>query len=154
MTARKGYRDTTRSVAKIHRSLPQTKLLIVGSGPELEKIKRNSARLSIEADCTVMPAVSKVAPFLRAIDIFASSSYSEAFSNSILEAMASGCCVVGSRSGALPNSSPTGRAVCFLPRATPKSSDRGWWNLFKTLHYEERWRTGRQSSRPRNSIWK
>ena len=98
----KGIEILQEAFAKIHRSLPQTKLLIVGSGPELEKIKRNSARLSIEGDCMVMPAVSKVAPFLRAIDIFVSSSYSEAFSNSILEAMASGCCVVGSRVGGTP----------------------------------------------------
>ena len=98
----KGIEILQEAFAKIHRSLPQTRLVIVGSGPELEKIKRNSARLSIEADCMVMPAVSEVAPFLRAIDIFVSSSYSEAFSNSILEAMASGCCVVGSRVGGTP----------------------------------------------------
>jgi glycosyltransferase involved in cell wall biosynthesis len=98
----KGLEILQEAFAKAHRTFPHTKLLIVGSGPELEKLKRNSARLSIEDACTVMPAVSEVAPFMQAIDIFVSSSYSEAFSNSILEAMASGCCVVGSRVGGTP----------------------------------------------------
>ena len=88
--------------AKVRSLSPNAKLLLVGSGPELDKLKRNSERLNI-ADCSVfIPAAQKVAALMRNIDIFVSTSYSEAFSNSILEAMASGCCVVGSRVGGTP----------------------------------------------------
>lgn len=88
--------------AKVASLAPGAKLLLVGSGPELAKLQANSYRLGIQDDCIFVPAVSDVAPFLHAIDIFVSCSYSEAFSNSLLEAMACGCCVVGSRVGGTP----------------------------------------------------
>ena len=88
--------------APVCRSHPGTKLLIVGGGPELPKLQAKAAALSIERDCIFQPAVEAVAPYLRAMDIFVSCSSSEAFSNSILEAMACGCCPVGSRVGGTP----------------------------------------------------
>ncbi len=87
------------SVRNIQQGL---KLLIVGSGPELPKLQERAAALGIENDCVFMPAVASVAPYLRAMDVFVSCSSSEAFSNSILEAMACGCCPVGSRVGGTP----------------------------------------------------
>jgi glycosyltransferase involved in cell wall biosynthesis len=81
---------------------PGMKLLIVGSGPELPKLRSQAETLGLSQVTIFVPAVRAVARYLHAIDIFVSSSYSEAFSNSILEAMACGCCVVGSRVGGTP----------------------------------------------------
>ncbi len=88
--------------APVCRSHPGTKLLIVGGGPELPKLQAKAQALGIAQDCVFQPAVEAVAPYLRAMDIFVSCSSSEAFSNSILEAMACGCCPVGSRVGGTP----------------------------------------------------
>jgi glycosyltransferase involved in cell wall biosynthesis len=88
--------------ARIRHLDPRMKLLIVGSGPELPRLQENSRRLSLENSSIFLPATQHVARFLRAIDVFVSSSDSEAFSNSILEAMACGCCVVASRVGGTP----------------------------------------------------
>jgi len=88
--------------ARVRRKNTGLKLLIVGSGPELPRLQAKAAGLKIEGDCTFLPAVSSVASFLRVMDVFVSCSSSEAFSNSILEAMASGCCLVGSRVGGTP----------------------------------------------------
>jgi L-malate glycosyltransferase len=78
------------------------RLLIVGSGPELPKLEVNAARLGIAAASVFIPAAMDVAGWMRAIDIFVLPSYSEAFSNALLEAMACGCAVVGSRVGGTP----------------------------------------------------
>lgn len=102
--------------AKVRHLTPNAKLLIVGSGPQLPKLHSNAARLGIERESVFMPAVSSVAPLMRAIDIFVSSSRSEAFSNSILEAMACGCCVIGSRVGGTPELINDGeRGMLFTP---------------------------------------
>jgi glycosyltransferase involved in cell wall biosynthesis len=81
---------------------PQMKLVIVGSGPQLQSLQENAARLGIAEPSVFIPATRDVAVWLRAMDIFALPSYSEAFSNSLLEAMACGCSCVGSRVGGTP----------------------------------------------------
>lgn len=79
-----------------------SKLAIVGSGVELAALEQNAARLGITGDSVFVPATREVAMWMRAIDIFVLPSYSEAFSNSLLEAMACGCAVIGSRVGGTP----------------------------------------------------
>ena len=77
-------------------------LVIVGSGAELPHLKRNALSLGIDSRCLFVPTQKNVADWMRSIDIFVLPSLSEAFSNSLLEAMACGCCVVGSNVGGTP----------------------------------------------------
>jgi len=81
---------------------PQMRLMIVGSGRELSALQENAARLGIADVSVFVPATRDVPELLRGMDIFVLPSYSEAFSNSLLEAMACGCAVVGSRVGGMP----------------------------------------------------
>jgi glycosyltransferase involved in cell wall biosynthesis len=88
--------------ARVRHIKPGMKLLIVGSGPELPRLEANARRLGVQDDCLFVPATPFVAQYLHGLDIFVSCSNSEAFSNAILEAMACGCRVVGSRVGGTP----------------------------------------------------
>jgi glycosyltransferase involved in cell wall biosynthesis len=88
--------------ARIRHMNHKMKLLIVGSGPELQKLQSNSVRLDLTDASVFLPTTPDVVKFLRAIDIFVLCSYSEAFSNALLEAMACGCCVAGSQVGGTP----------------------------------------------------
>ena len=81
---------------------PDMKLVFVGSGSELKALQENAARLGIADASVFVPASRDVPNWLRAMDIFVLPSYSESFSNSLLEAMACGCAVVGSRIGGTP----------------------------------------------------
>lgn len=78
------------------------KLLIVGSGELLPEVEKQRDRLGIAQDCVLEPAKSEVADWLRGMDIFVLSSDSESFPNALLEAMACGCCVIGSKVGGVP----------------------------------------------------
>lgn len=88
--------------ARIRGAERNMKLLIVGSGVELPKLEANAARLGIAGASVFIPATAEAARWMRAMDVFVLSSYSEAFSNALLEAMACGCAVVGSRIGGTP----------------------------------------------------
>jgi glycosyltransferase involved in cell wall biosynthesis len=98
----KALHELQQAFAKVRHLIPGCKLLIVGDGPELSRLDECRNRLNLRDDCVLKPAVASVAPIMRGIDIFVSCSHSEAFSNAILEAMACGCCVVGSRVGGTP----------------------------------------------------
>src|SRR5207244_161276 len=78
------------------------RLLIVGSGPALPDLQASARRFALGGRCVFEPATRDVGAWLREIDIFVLPSLSEAFSNSLMEAMASGCCVVASRVGGNP----------------------------------------------------
>ncbi len=78
------------------------KLLIVGSGPAEAELKQRAAALQLDESCVFQPMVTNVAEWLRSMDIYALPSRSEAFSNSLMEAMSCGCCVVASNAGGNP----------------------------------------------------
>ena len=80
--------------AAVRSSHPSLRLVIVGSGGELKALQANAARLGIADATDFVPATRDVPGWLRKMDIFVLPSYSEAFSNSLLEAMACGCAVV------------------------------------------------------------
>jgi glycosyltransferase involved in cell wall biosynthesis len=75
------------------------KLLIVGDGRCKADLQTQARTLGIGEDCVFVPAKAEVAEWLRSIDIFVLPSLSEALSNSLMEAMACGCCAVASRTG-------------------------------------------------------
>ena len=86
------------------------KLLIVGSGPMLHELQARAG-----ANCHFQPAQRDVAPWLRAIDIFVLPSLSEALSNSLMEAMACGCCPVASDVGGNPELVEEGSSGLLFP---------------------------------------
>jgi len=91
-----------QAFAKVHVAHPDVRLVIVGSGAELNSLQENAARLGITESVDFIPATRDVPNWLRKMDIFVLPSYSEAFSNSLLEALACGCAVVASRVGGTP----------------------------------------------------
>lgn len=87
------------SFARVRSLRPGMKLLIVGSGPEKERLEILSAKLEIADDCVFLPSTPDAASALRSIDIFVHPSLSEGLPNAVMEAMACGCAVVASRVG-------------------------------------------------------
>ncbi len=91
-----------RAFAQIRGLRPGLKLAVVGEGPLQEQLQVCSRTLGLDSSCHFEPPTVDIARWLRAIDIFVLPSVSEAFSNSLMEAMACGCCAVASRVGGNP----------------------------------------------------
>ena len=98
----KGLLTLIDAFAEVRDALPGLKLLIVGDGSMLPALQERAREHGLGSQCVFQPAVADVREWLREIDIFVLPSYSEALSNSLLEAMASGCVAVASRVGGNP----------------------------------------------------
>jgi L-malate glycosyltransferase len=97
----KGLRTLIEAFARVQ-CPGDARLLIVGSGPSLPQLEELARKLALGERCTFEPATKDVRAWLERIDIFVLPSLSEALSNSLMEAMACGCCVVASRVGGNP----------------------------------------------------
>ena len=88
--------------ALVRDSAPALRLVIVGSGDQLPALESRAREAGLGAQCHFEPATSNIPEWLSKIDIFVLPSRSEALSNSLMEAMACGCCVVASEVGGNP----------------------------------------------------
>lgn len=88
--------------ALVHRRHPHTGLLFVGGGALLSQLQARAAERGIDGAVHFEPTRNDVERWLRAIDIFVLPSRTESFSNAVLEALGSGCAVVTSAVGGLP----------------------------------------------------
>lgn len=78
------------------------RLLLIGDGPLRPVMEQRIAELGMEPQCEFSRAVSDAGEWLRKLDIFVLPSLSEALSNSLMEAMSSGCACIASRTGGNP----------------------------------------------------
>jgi glycosyltransferase involved in cell wall biosynthesis len=86
---------------QVHSLDPRAMLLIVGDGPMKESLEDRAEELGLKDVCWFEEATLTPADWMRAIDVFVLCSRSESFPNALLEAMACGCCPVGSRVGGM-----------------------------------------------------
>jgi glycosyltransferase involved in cell wall biosynthesis len=112
----KGLTTLVEAFAAVRNLAPNLRLAIVGSGPMLPQIQSRARDLGVLDACVFQPTTSRVEDWLRNIDIFVLPSLSEAFSNSLMEAMACGSCPIASRVGGNPELIDPGvRGLLFPP---------------------------------------
>jgi glycosyltransferase involved in cell wall biosynthesis len=78
------------------------RLFLVGGGPEEPALRALAVKLGIVEYCVFHASSSDVASCLSAMDIFVLPSLTEGLSNSLMEAMACGCCAIASDVGGNP----------------------------------------------------
>lgn len=103
-----------RAFAIFHRNRPDAALVLVGDGPTRPDAEALVAELDLGKVVVFAGAADDTAPWYRAFDLFVLSSRAEGTSISILEAMASGCCIVATDvggNGALLDEGRAGRLV-------------------------------------------
>jgi glycosyltransferase involved in cell wall biosynthesis len=110
--------------SRIASAVPRARLLVVGSGPELWHLEELRAKLGLGDKVHFEPATTEVGLWMKAMDIFVLPSLSEAFSNSIMEAMASGCAVIASNVGGNPELVEHGVTGLLFERNNPEDLAR------------------------------
>ena len=111
----KGLPTLLQAFARVRHLRPAMKLAMVGDGAMRRALEAEARSLGIFQDCIFAPATNDVPRWLRAIDVFVLPSLSEALSNSLMEAMACGCCVVASSIGGNPELVRDGESGLIFP---------------------------------------
>jgi len=112
----KDHRTLLNGFAEIARVRPDVDLLLVGDGPLRPDLERQSVELGITERVRFMGVRDNVATILRASDVFALTSVSEAASITLLEAMASELPVVVTAVGGNPEIVREGTDGFLVPR--------------------------------------
>lgn len=86
----KNYYYTIQLFKEINRSIPNTKLLIIGNGSLEKDLKRRCNDIGIADSVIFLGEVSDVESYLSTMDIFILSSFHEGLPISVVEAQASG----------------------------------------------------------------
>lgn len=76
---------------------PKLRLVVVGEGPEEERLKNAVAKLDVGQSVMLAGPKDDLLPYYRAADVFVLPSLTEGMSNSMLEAMACGVAIMASR---------------------------------------------------------
>lgn len=95
----KNYNGLIRAFAKVHKAHPETMLLIVGSGPERDRLLSIARSLEIHEAVAILPWARDVASYYKTCDIYVQPSLYEGWGMAVIEAMASGAPVVMSDVG-------------------------------------------------------
>jgi N-acetyl-alpha-D-glucosaminyl L-malate synthase BshA len=98
----KRVQDTIRILAEVLPAVPNTRLLLIGDGPERTDCERLARELNVANNVTFLGKQNALPEILSAGDVFLLPSQSESFGLSALEAMSCGMPVVGSSVGGIP----------------------------------------------------
>jgi glycosyltransferase involved in cell wall biosynthesis len=107
----KGITDLIDAASQIHAAQPATRftVLLIGSGPQETELKDLVAHRGLSGVVKFLPAVphNQIAEYYNCLDVLVVPSrttvkWKEQFGRVLIEAMASGVCVVGSDSGEIP----------------------------------------------------
>jgi N-acetyl-alpha-D-glucosaminyl L-malate synthase BshA len=93
--------DVVNIFALVEKAVP-SRLLLVGDGPEMNRVEREVLRLGLEGKVQFLGKQESVQEILQMVDVFLLPSAQESFGLVALEAMACGVPVVASRVGGLP----------------------------------------------------
>lgn len=98
----KGHSILLPVAERLRADYPDIKVLIAGDGPERNRLENDIAAFRLKQSVLLMGFIDDLRPFFDLLDVFVLPSQKEAFGMVLLEAMRSGCPVVASDIGGIP----------------------------------------------------
>src|SRR5204863_326431 len=115
----KGHATVIDSAVEVLRRFPDALFEIVGRGSEHDRLVAYARACGVSRAFSFLGHRDDVATRLGDADIFVMPSYSEAFPNALLEAMAAGLPVVASAVGGIPEMIDDARTGFLIPPRHP-----------------------------------
>jgi len=116
---RKGHADLLRALVKVIEVQPQTRLMLVGEGPEQARLEALARELGIADHVLFAGFQSQIPALVRRFDYYVHPSLHEPFGIAILEAMAAGKAVIGTNTGGIPELVIHGETGLLVPPSDP-----------------------------------
>lgn len=117
---RKGLDTLLDALALAEAERPELRVLLVGDGPERERLEEQVQTLGITARVRMVRDRVEVRAMLAAMDLFAAPSRTEGLGVAIIEALAAGIPVLGSAVGGIPEVVEDGVCGRLLSPGTPR----------------------------------
>lgn len=118
----KDHTTVLRAIRRLARRLPRVKLLLIGDGPERERLRRLAAELDIEQRVVFLGSRADAPALLACADVVALASHTvECFPYAILEAMAMRRPAVCTAVGGLPEMIEDGVTGYLVPPRDPRA---------------------------------
>lgn len=121
LSREKGHADLLRGVARLRSSGKPWKLVLVGIGPERERLGQLARALGIGERVVFAGFRATVTDFFAIADAFVLPSHSEGSSNVLLEAMMARVPIVATRAGGNPEIVLDGKTGVLVPVAEPEA---------------------------------
>lgn len=115
----KGHVDALRAWPAVVREHPEARLVIVGDGPHRGAINAEVERLGLQDRVLLTGARDDVDRIMRASDLVALPSHTEALPTALVEAAATGRAVVATRVGGVPETVEHGETGLLVPPHDP-----------------------------------
>jgi L-malate glycosyltransferase len=128
----KGLGHLVEAMALVRERYPDERLVIWGDGPMRGELERRVAVHGWPVDDVLRGATTTPADVLRGLDVFVLPSLSEACSNVVLEAMATGLPVVATRVGGTPALIEDEVSGLLVPPADPQAMAKAILRLVET----------------------
>jgi glycosyltransferase involved in cell wall biosynthesis len=126
LSEEKAHIDLLRAVAELkRRGEDRFRLVVVGAGPELNRLETEAVALGIAGDTIFAGSAARVAPYYSLANVFILPSHSEGSPNVLLEAMASGVPVVATAVGGVPEIVQPGVNGLLVPPGEPQAMADG-----------------------------
>lgn len=121
LVAHKGHRHLVDAAAIVVREVPDARFVILGEGELREALEHQVRHLHLERHVFLPGFRADVLALLKGFDVFVMSSETEGLGTSILDAMACGKPVVGTRAGGIPEVIDDGVTGEVVPAKDPKA---------------------------------
>ncbi len=122
LVEKNGIVDLITAMAMVKNQIPDTKLMVIGSGPLKESLKLKVTSLKLENSVEFLGEIpnESLPEYLSRADIFVRPSLSEGLGTAFLEAMASGLPIIGTRVGGIPDFLKDGETGLFCNVGDPQ----------------------------------